>query len=192
MTKNISDEELANVSGAGDEMTPDKDFNPKIKGDLESGSGPGGPAETPDTAVTGNDPADLDRQCRRSNERHDLLAAELAGIEHIRVPKRQAKEGYVGSSLQFTLTDVDHAAVEIFLNTCAQRGVEIKWFGAKEPVGFTSSWESWQYVKDHQSLPQTRKTLDFLCDFRIPLTFSLEDCKTVATVIKQVTAEVFR
>jgi dTDP-4-amino-4,6-dideoxygalactose transaminase len=135
--------------------------------------------------------ADLDQQCRRWNERYDLIAAELSGVDHIRVPKRQAKEGYVGSSLQFTLTDVDHAAVEVFLKTSARRGIEIKWFGANEPVGFTSSWESWQYVKDCQPLPRTRKTLDFLCDFRIPLTFSLEDCQTVAAVIKQVAAEIF-
>jgi dTDP-4-amino-4,6-dideoxygalactose transaminase len=135
--------------------------------------------------------ADLDRQCRRWNERYDLIEAELAGVDHIRVPKRQTKEGYVGSSLQFTLTEVDYAAVEVFLKTCARCGVEIKWFGAKEPIGFTSSWESWQYVKNCQPLPRTRKTLDFLCDFRIPLTFSLEDCKTVAAVIKQVADEVF-
>jgi hypothetical protein len=32
----------------------------------------------------------------------------------------------------------------------------------------------------------TRKTLDFMCDFRIPLTFSLEDCRTIAAVIRQV------
>ena len=64
-------------------------------------------------------------------------------------------------------------------------------WGAKEPVGFTSSWESWQYIKNRQSLPRTRKALDFMCDFRIPLTFSLEDCKTVAAVIKQVAAEIF-
>jgi dTDP-4-amino-4,6-dideoxygalactose transaminase len=135
--------------------------------------------------------ADLDRQCRRWNQRYDLIEAELTGIEHIRVPKRQAKEGYVGSSLQFTLTHVDYTAVEAFIKTCAQRGVEVKWFGAREPMGFTSSWESWQYIQNRQSLPRTRNVLDFLCDFRIPLTFSLEDCQTVAAVIQQVAAEVF-
>jgi dTDP-4-amino-4,6-dideoxygalactose transaminase len=135
--------------------------------------------------------ADLDRQCRRWNQRYDLLEAELSGIEHIRIPKRPAKEGYVGSSLQFTLMGIELPAVETFIETCAQRGVEIKWFGAKEPVGFTSSWESWQYIKNSQELPRTRKTLDFMCDFRVPLTFTLEDCKTVAAVIKLVAAEVF-
>jgi dTDP-4-amino-4,6-dideoxygalactose transaminase len=135
--------------------------------------------------------ADLDRQCRRWNERYDLLEAELDGIDHIRVPRRHAKEGYVGSSLQFTLTGIDLPAVEAFLKTCAERGVELKWFGAREPIGFTSSWESWQYIKDRPSLPRTRETLDFLCDLRIPLTFTLEDCITVATVIRQVAGEVF-
>ncbi len=135
--------------------------------------------------------ADLERQCRRWNERYDLLEAELTGVPHIRIPKRQAKEGYVGSSFQFTLTDTNITSVENFLKTCAERGVEIKWFGAKEPVAFTSSWESWQYVKDAQPLPNTKKILDFMCDFRVPLTFSIDDCKTVAAVIRQVAGEIF-
>jgi dTDP-4-amino-4,6-dideoxygalactose transaminase len=135
--------------------------------------------------------ADLERQCRRWNQRYDLIEAELNGVDHIRIPKRHIKEGYVGSSFQFTLQGVALPVVEKFIQTCAKRGVEIKWFGAKEPIGFTSSWESWRYIKTRQSLPQTRKTLDFMCDFRIPLTFSLEDCEIVAAVIKQVAAELF-
>jgi dTDP-4-amino-4,6-dideoxygalactose transaminase len=135
--------------------------------------------------------ADLERQCRRWNERYDLLETELTGAPHIRIPKRQAKEGYVGSSFQFTLTDTDITSVENFLKTCAERGVEIKWFGAKEPIAFTSSWESWQYVKDAQPLPNTKKILDYMCDFRVPLTFSIDDCKTVAAVIRQVAGEIF-
>lgn len=135
--------------------------------------------------------ADLDQQCRRWNKRYDLLEAELTGVPHIRVPKRHEKERYVGSSLQFTLTDTDLLSVESFLKTCAARGIEIKWFGAKEPNAFTSSWESWQFVKEVQSLPNTRDILNFMCDFRIPLTFSLDDCKTIAAVIKQVAGEIF-
>lgn len=134
--------------------------------------------------------ADLDRQCGRWNKRYAVLESELSDIPNIYVPKRKAKEGFVGSSFQFTLTDADADKVETFLATCAERGVEIKWFGAKEPIAFTSSWESWQYVKEIQPLPNTRKILDFMCDFRIPLTFSIEDCKTVAAVIRQVAGDV--
>ena len=74
-------------------------------------------------------------------------AIENAGAVPVFV---EITEDYVGSSLQFTLTATEIPKVLIFLKTCAERGVEIKWFGAKEPVGFTSSWESWQYVKTSQ------------------------------------------
>jgi len=135
--------------------------------------------------------AELDQRCRRWNERYDLLAQELEDVPHIRLPLRHANEGYVGSSLQFTLTVKDVDKAETFLNACAQRGVEIKWFGAKEPIGFTSSWENWQYVKTIQPLPKTRSVLRFLCDFRIPLTFTLEDCKIIAAVIRQAAEETY-
>ena len=134
--------------------------------------------------------AELDSQCQRWNQRYNLLASELVKEPHFYIPKRSPKEGYVGSSLQFTLKGVEYSQVETFLITCAERGVEIKWFGSKEPIGFTSSWESWQYIKDRQTLPATREILDFMCDFRIPLTFSMEDCSTVAAVIKQVAVEI--
>jgi dTDP-4-amino-4,6-dideoxygalactose transaminase len=133
--------------------------------------------------------AELKDQCERWNQRYDLLEAELKSIPHIRIPKRHPHEGYVGSSMQFTLVDAESTLVEAFLNACATRGVEIKWFGAQEPVGFTSSWESWHYIEPHQSLPQTRRILDCLCDFRIPLTFSLEDCRTIAAIIRKAVAE---
>ena len=135
--------------------------------------------------------ADLDRQCQRWNRRYNLLDSELRRVPHIYVPIRSPKEEFVGSSLQFTLKDANFSLMKTFLKTCFERGVEIKWFGAHEPVGFTSSWESWQYIKDIPELPQTRSTLDFMCDFRIPLTFSMEDCAKIAKVIGQVATEIF-
>ena len=135
--------------------------------------------------------AELDQRCRRWNERYDLLAKELENVVHLRLPKRHPKEGYVGSSLQFSLTDTDVVKVGAFLKACAQRGVEIKWFGAAEPKGFTSSWESWQYVETLQSLPATKNVLKLLCDFRIPLTFTLDDCKVIAAVIRQAAEDVY-
>ncbi len=135
--------------------------------------------------------ADINRQCERWNKRYNLLASKLADIPHIRIPNRHVKEGYVGSSLQFALRGVDLAAVDRFIKVCAERGVEIKWFGAKEPSGFTSTWESWQYIGKIQQLPESRRILDFTCDFRIPLTFGLDDCNIIAAVIRQVAGEVF-
>ncbi len=135
--------------------------------------------------------ADLDRQCERWNARYDYLAQALGDIGQLRIPHRDAREQYVGSSMQFTLKNVTTTQAQTFLQRCGERGVQIKWFGAKEPVGFTSSWENWQYIRDSQKLPRTRKILDFMCDFRIPLTFSLDDCAVIARVIRQVAAQTF-
>ena len=133
----------------------------------------------------------LDQQCLRWNERYNLLEVELEDVPHIFIPKRPEKEGYVGSSFQFSLTDTDLVSTELFVKTCTERGVVIKWFGNKEPIGYTSTWESWEYIKEYQPLPNTRKVLDFMCDFRISLTFSLEDCKTIAAIIRQIAVEIF-
>lgn len=70
-------------------------------------------------------------------------------------------------------------------------GVEIKWFGRDEPVGYTSSFESWRYIAALPVLNRTKSILDFLCDIRIPLTFSIEDCRTIAAVLKDVAHSCF-
>lgn len=133
----------------------------------------------------------LKNQCERWNERYDLLETELNRIDHISVPIRNPKEHYVGSSIQFSLSDMDRKQVIEFLDECHQRGLDIKWFGWPEPKGFTSSFDSWEYVQDMPELPKTKRILDFMCDFRIPLTFTLEDCRLIARIIKQVIDEIF-
>ncbi|MBU2578267.1 aminotransferase class I/II-fold pyridoxal phosphate-dependent enzyme [Patescibacteria group bacterium] len=134
----------------------------------------------------------LETQCRRWNERYEVLETALNKIDHIRVPGRPEKEHPVGSSIQFTLEGVSRSQVESFIAECGRRGVEIKWFGWDEPKGFTSSFEHWKFIHDIPALPVTRRILDFMCDFRIPLTFSLNDCRTVATVIRQVADCIFK
>jgi hypothetical protein len=69
------------------------------------------------------------------------------------------------------------------LARCLARGVELKWFGAEEPVGFTSRYDSWRYAPVPQ-LPRTDRVLAGLVDMRLPLTFSLEDCALIARIIR--------
>ena len=64
-------------------------------------------------------------------------------------------------------------------------GVELKWFGAAEPVGFTSNHKSWRYLAS-QSLPKTDEILSTLFDMRVPLTFSLEDCAHIGRILQHV------
>ena len=134
---------------------------------------------------------DLDKQCARWNRRYAALEKELNAIDHIRVPPRAAKEHYVGSSIQFTIHGIERKQIESFLQQCAHRGVEIKWFGWSEPIGFTSSFEHWNYIQQVPDLTRTKEILDYMCDIRIPLTFSVADCQTIATVIGQVADELF-
>jgi dTDP-4-amino-4,6-dideoxygalactose transaminase len=133
----------------------------------------------------------LDHQCERWNRRYKAVEKVLSGMERIYVPERPPKEHYVGSSFQFSLKGVSREQVQEFIAECGHRGVEIKWFGWKEPKGFTSSYESWQYLGPMPDLPRTREILDSMCDFRIPLTFNEADCELIAQIICQVASEVF-
>ncbi len=136
--------------------------------------------------------ADLDTQCRRWNERHDHLARGLRNIPGIFVPERNKKEAYVGSSIQFSLTGRTESEIRSFLDACMARGVELKWFGNKEPVGFTSAYESWQYLGELPDLPNTKRILAVMCDMRIPLTFSLEDCDLILEIIEETAKEILK
>ena len=61
-------------------------------------------------------------------------------------------------------------------------GGELKWFGDPEPVAYTSRYDSWRYL-ERQSLPVTDRVLASLLDIRIPLTFSVEDCRLIGRII---------
>jgi len=128
----------------------------------------------------------LNDQCARWNKRYRILEDGLNGIDGIICPKRDPRESYVGSSIQFSLDDRDEETIKTFLQCCMDRGVELKWFGNKEPVGFTSAYSSWKYFGELPSLPNTDRILSTMCDMRVPLTFSEEDCETILDIIKNV------
>lgn len=116
-------------------------------------------------------------------ERYDWLARLFAEIPHVTLPHRHEREQFVPSSIQFSLTGMGAEAIETTLAACRQRGVDIKWFGRSTPIGFTSTWQHWQYVRDDQSLPETRQMLNGLCDMRIPLALTLTDCELIAKIL---------
>jgi dTDP-4-amino-4,6-dideoxygalactose transaminase len=132
----------------------------------------------------------LDAQCERWNRRYRLLESRLNQIRGIYCPPRDKREYYVGSSIQFTLDTDDETVIRQFLDTCLARGVELKWFGNKKPVGFTSSYVSWKYFDNLPKLPNTDAILFRMCDMRIPLTFDLKDCEVIAQIIADVAARV--
>lgn len=123
--------------------------------------------------------ARLDYAIARWNERYDRVAGHLEGHNAIRLPRRPGEEFYVGSSIQFLIPGIAPWTAQAFLAATAAQGVELKWFGAAEPSGFTSAHRSWRYVPE-QSLPGTDRILSGLFDMRLPLTFGLEDCELIA------------
>lgn len=122
------------------------------------------------------------------NARHDLLAEKLTTSPAIRIPRRPTAERYVGSSIQFLIPDIPDQSARDLLARLTNAGVEVKWFGADAPVGFTSDHHSWRYA-GAQDLPRTDAILSGLFDMRLPLTFSLDDCALIADhILDSVTA----
>ncbi|MCP4024325.1 MAG: DegT/DnrJ/EryC1/StrS aminotransferase family protein [Desulfobacteraceae bacterium] len=128
----------------------------------------------------------LDAQCKRWNKRYRVLEQGLKKIEGITCPKRDPRENYVGSSIQFSLLDQNEETIRNFLTTCMDQGVELKWFGNKEPVGFTSAYSSWKYFGNLPDLVNTKRILATMCDMRIPLTFTESDCNLILEILKDV------
>jgi hypothetical protein len=107
------------------------------------------------------------------------------------VIERPAEERYVGSSFQVLLLDWAGGKVSDVVRRCAARGVELKWFGAAEPVAFTSRYDSWRYVEAPR-MPDTDRILAGILDMRVPLTFSLDDCALIARIIRTEVGEVYQ
>ncbi|MGR3592468.1 MAG: DegT/DnrJ/EryC1/StrS family aminotransferase [Limimaricola soesokkakensis] len=121
----------------------------------------------------------LDDAIARWNTLHDRMAERLSALPGVALPHRPEPEFYVGSSIQFRLPGLGAEAARQLVAEAAARGVELKWFGATEPVGFTSNHGSWRYLRA-QALPRTDAILSTLFDMRLPLTFKPADCDAIA------------
>jgi len=133
----------------------------------------------------------LDQNVRRWNERHDRIARRLAAVPAIRLPRRPPADAYVGSSIQFRVPGIAARDAASLVADAARRGVVLKWFGAAEPAGYTSTHASWRYVQP-QRLPRTDRIMAELFDMRVPLTLGLDDCDLIAAHIVDAVAAVCR
>jgi len=124
----------------------------------------------------------LEKNINRWNERYQTVELELKEINGIEVPVRFEEEKYVGSSIQFRIPGISKSDAELFVKQNKELGVELKWFGNDDPSGFTSNHKSWKYVS-RQRLNVSDKILSGLFDLRLPLTFSIDDCKHISKII---------
>ena len=133
----------------------------------------------------------LDQQREKWNARYFEIENGLRDTPGLTVIERPEAETIVGSSIQFLLKGWSAEAVEEVLARCLKRGVELKWFGGPEPVGFTSRYDSWRYV-DAPAMPESDAVLAGIIDMRVPLTFSLEDCAQIARIIRAEVSAVYQ
>ncbi len=127
----------------------------------------------------------LDDSCRRWNQLYRTLEHGLKGLPGVRLRDRPEYEEFVGSSIQFSLPEVDPGRLPAFIDACDKRGVPVKWFGAAEPSGYTSRFDSWRYIEEQRPLPKTRAVLSTLCDVRVPLTLDESDCGLIIEIISE-------
>jgi dTDP-4-amino-4,6-dideoxygalactose transaminase len=132
---------------------------------------------------------DLDRSLARWMNRARIVNQALMTAPGIVLPISSPHGQRVGSSIQWRLPHFDAAGCERFVARCADRGVEVKWFGASAPAGFTSAHASWRFVAP-QALPRTDRILSTLFDMRLPLTFSRSDCLTLGRIIVEVANDI--
>ena len=133
----------------------------------------------------------LESQVSAWNQRYRIIEAGLCNTPGLSVIERSEKERYVGSSIQFLLSQWQSADIGRVLEKCASRGVELKWFGAADPIGFTSKFDSWQYFSA-PDLPKAENVMAGLLDMRIPLTFSPDDCELIARIIRAEVSAAFQ
>ena len=125
---------------------------------------------------------ELDQLVEAWNVRYRAIEAVLRTAPGVRLPERPDQESFVGSSIQFQVPGLDEAGMRKLVTECLSRGVELKWFGDPEPVAYTSRYDSWRYL-GRQPLPVTDRVLTSLLDMRIPLTFSVDDCRLIGQII---------
>ncbi|KIT17425.1 DegT/DnrJ/EryC1/StrS family aminotransferase [Jannaschia aquimarina] len=124
--------------------------------------------------------ADLPLQAKRWNDRYRILEEAFRATPGLKMIERPQQEAFVGSSIQVLAAHAE--TLPGFVDGCAARGVEWKWFGADRPQGFTSAHAHWGYV-EAQTLPRTDAILSRLLDMRVPLTFDAEDCARIGRIV---------
>ncbi len=126
----------------------------------------------------------LDDRRARWRALYQGMERGLAGAPGVKLIPRPQHEDYMGSSFQFLLPGWEAARVAGFVAGAAALGVELKWFGATDPQGFTSRYAHWQYAAP-TPLPQTDRVLAVLIDMRLPLTFVPGDVDQIARILTE-------
>jgi dTDP-4-amino-4,6-dideoxygalactose transaminase len=124
----------------------------------------------------------LAERVKRWRALYGQIASGLTELPGVRVPRRPAKEHFVGSSLQFFVPELSGQQVQVLCREAAELGVKLKWFGSPEPTGFTATYRSWEYAHP-TPMPATDRVVARLLDLRIPLTLTSELAERLVAIL---------
>jgi dTDP-4-amino-4,6-dideoxygalactose transaminase len=116
------------------------------------------------------------------NASHDRIAARLARLPGVALPCRDPAEAYAQSSIQFRLPGRDAAGMAAFVAAVRGRGVFVKWFGTDRAEGYTSNPAHWGHL-DPAGSTAAMAIQATLCDIRLPLGLTAQDCDRIADVL---------
>ena len=133
--------------------------------------------------------AELPQRVTRWNAIYQRICSGLARLQMVHVPRRAPDEAFSATSVQFSLLGLAPDQIMAFLDACRVRGLNIKWFGGDEPVGFTSAPRHWAYVDNIARLEQTHQVLAGLCDIRTPVSLTDDECDVIVAIISEVLSE---
>ena len=143
---------------------------------------------------------ELPLKVTKLNQNYTWLADKLEAITPkgsvIVPPRLDAREGMVGSSLQFepSPTMFDQEAVQRIVTSCNNKGVKVAWFGRPGFLNFTSTHRHWQYEafmgaekEDKPDLSKTTAMQKNLCDLPLyhTMTWTEEDFQLIADIVQQ-------
>lgn len=118
------------------------------------------------------------------NTRYAWVATALSGTPHVRLPRKDEKAFRVGSSLQFNFIGLTRADMTAVVAHAQQLGLPLKWFGAEQAKGYTSTWRDWCFGGPDVQLPTAERVIEGLCDLRIPLTLTEDEAARIGTIVR--------
>lgn len=127
---------------------------------------------------------ELPRRAARWNAIHHHIVAGLKQSPHLRLPDRGGPQAFSATSVQFSIVGFTPGEITEFLALAGARGLPVKWFGAQQQAGFTSTPRHWRYAGDQGALAGTHEVLSGLCDIRTPLALADEECDLIAAIVR--------
>lgn len=118
---------------------------------------------------------------RNNKWRHDYFYIKnlLSDNELISFPNLIDSENFVPTSILFYL-NIDPEKIETFLDETHNFNLNIKWFGVKNPIGFTSNIDHWKFTKSYQ---KSNNFLKNLFDIRLPINLDNDDLVHLSKII---------